>query len=196
MLCCDEKSQCQALERTNPGCPWAWATFRTRTHDYVRHGTTTLFAALSTLDGRVIARTETRHTHVEWLRFLRQIERETPPQLTLHLIVDNYATHQTPGGQGVAGQTPRVQSHFTPTSSSWLNLVEGFFRDLTEQVVREGSFRSVGELVRSIEAWPAERNRQPQRYVWRAEGAAILEKITRARAKLGEIKADTSRTLH
>ena len=94
MLCCDEKSQCQALERSQPGLPLGMGHIRTRTHDYVRHGTTTLFAALSTLDGRVIAHTETRHTHVEWLRFLRQIERETPPKLTLHLIVDNYATHQ------------------------------------------------------------------------------------------------------
>ena len=196
VLCCDEKSQCQALERTQPGLPLGVGHIRTRTHDYVRHGTTTLFAALSTLDGRVIARTETRHTHVEWLRFLRQIERETPPQLTLHLIVDNYATHKHPAVKAWLARHPRVQSHFTPTSSSWLNLVERFFRDLTEQVVREGSFRSVGELVRSIEAWLAERNRQPQRYVWRAEGAAILEKITRARAKLEEIKADTSRTLH
>jgi transposase len=196
VLCCDEKSQCQALERTQPGLPLGMGHIRTRTHDYVRHGTTTLFAALSTLDGRVIARTETRHTHVEWLRFLRQIERQTPPQLTLHLIVDNYATHKHPAVKAWLARHPRVQSHFTPTSSSWLNLVERFFRDLTEQVVREGSFRSVGELVRSIEAWLAERNRQPQRYVWRAEGAAILEKITRARAKLEEIKADTSRTLH
>jgi transposase len=194
VLCCDEKSQCQALERSQPGLPLGMGHIRTRTHDYVRHGTTTLFAALSTLDGRVIARTETRHTHVEWLRFLRQIERETPPQLTLHLIVDNYATHKHPAVKAWLARHPRIRPHFTPTSSSWLNLVERFFRDLTEEVVREGSFRSVGELVHTIEVWLAERNRQPQRYVWRAEGAAILEKITRARAKLEEIKADTSRT--
>jgi transposase len=196
VLCCDEKSQCQALERSQPGLPLGLGHIRTRTHDYVRHGTTTLFAALSTLDGRVIARTETRHTHVEWLRFLRQIERETPPQLMLHLIVDNYATHKHPAVKDWLVRHPRVQQHFTPTSSSWLNLVERFFRDLTEEVVREGSFQSVRELVHTIEVWLAERNRQPQRYVWRAEGAAILEKITRARAKLEEIKADTSRTAH
>ena len=178
VLCCDEKSQCQALERTQPGLPLGMGHIRTRTHDYVRHGTTTLFAALSTLDGRVIARTETRHTHVEWLRFLRQIERQTPPQLTLHLIVDNYATHKHPAVKAWLARHPRVQSHFTPTSSSWLNLVERFFRDLTEQVVREGSFRSVGELVRSIEAWLAERNRQPQPYKWTAKGEAILKKST------------------
>jgi transposase len=196
VLCCDEKSQCQALERSQPGLPLGLGHIRTRTHDYVRHGTTTLFAALSMLDGRVIARTETRHTHVEWLRFLRQIERETPPELRLHLIVDNYATHKHPAVKAWLVRHPRIQQHFTPTSSSWLNLVERFFRDLTEEVVREGSFQSVAELVRTIEVWLAERNRQPQRYVWRAEGAAIMEKIIRARAKLEEIKAETSRTAH
>jgi len=196
VLCCDEKSQCQALERSQPGLPLGMGHIRTRTHDYVRHGTTTLFAALNTLDGRVIARTETRHTHVEWLRFLRQIERETPPALRLHLIVDNYATHKHPAVKAWLTRHPRIQQHFTPTSSSWLNLVERFFRDLTEEVVREGSFQSVQALVRTINVWLAERNRQPQRYVWRAEGAAILEKIARARTKLEEIKADTSRTLH
>jgi transposase len=194
VLCCDEKSQCQALERTQPGLPLGLGQIRTRTHDYVRHGTTTLFAALNTLDGRVIARTETRHTHVEWLRFLRQIEAETPPELTLHLIADNYATHKHPAVKAWLARHPRIHQHFTPTSSSWLNLVERFFRDLTEEVIREGSFQSVSELVRTIQGWLAERNRQPQRYVWRAEGAAILEKIARARAKLEEIMADTSRT--
>jgi len=196
VLCCDEKSQCQALERSQPGLPLGVGHIHTRTHDYVRHGTTTLFAALSTLDGRVLARTETRHTHVEWLRFLRQIERETPPALTLHLIVDNYATHKHPAVRAWLARHPRVRQHFTPTSSSWLNLVERFFRDLTVEVVRDGSFRSVAELVRTIEGWLAERNREPRRYVWRAEGAVILEKIVRARAKLEEIKADTSRTAH
>ena len=196
VLCCDEKSQCQALERSQPGLPLGIGHIRTRTHDYVRHGTTTLFAALNSLDGRVIARTETRHTHVEWLRFLRQIERETPPELTLHLIVDNYATHKHPAVRAWLARHPRVRQHFTPTSSSWLNLVERFFRDLTQEVVREGNFQSVGELVRTIEVWLAQRNRQPQRYVWRAEGSAILKKITRARAILEETKADNSRTAH
>ena len=148
------------------------------------------------LDGQVIARTESCHTHAEWLRFLRQIGRETPRQLTLHLIVDNYATHKHPAVKAWLARHPRVHQHFTPTSSSWLNLVERFFRDLTEEVVREGSFRSVAQLVRAIHTWLAERNRQPHRYVWRAQGAALLEKITRARAKLETIMADTSRTLH
>jgi transposase len=196
VLCCDEKSQCQALERSQPGLPLGLGHIRTRTHDYVRHGTTTLFAALNTLDGRVIARTKTRHTHLEWLRFLRQIERETPPALTLHLIADNYATHKHPVVKAWLARHPRVQQHFTPTSSSWLNLVERFSRDLTEEVVREGSFQSVPALVRTINVWLVERNLQPKRHVWRADGAAILEKINRARGKLEEIKADTSRTLH
>lgn len=196
VLCCDEKSQCQALERSQPGLPLGVGHIRTRTHDCVRHGTTTLFAALSMLDGRVLARTETRHTHVEWLRFLRQIARETPPHLMVHLIVDNYATHKHPAVRAWLVRHPRLRQHFTPTSSSWLNLVERFFRDLTVEVVRDGSFSSVAALVRTIESWLAERNRVPRRYVWRAEGAAILEKIVRARAKLEEIKADTSRTAH
>jgi hypothetical protein len=146
------------------------------------------------LDGRVIARTETRHTHVEWLRFLRQIEAETPPELALHLVVDNDAPHKHPAVKAWLARHPRIHRHCTPTSSSWLNLVERFFRDLTEEVICEGSFQSVSEPVRTIQSWLAERNRQPPRYGWRAEGAAILEKITRARAKPEEIMADTSRT--
>ena len=146
----------------------------------------------------MIARTEPRHTHVEWLRFLpRQIERETPPELTLHLIVDNYATHKHPAVKAWLARHPRLQLHFTPTSSSWLNLVERFFRDLTEEVVREGSFQSVPALVATIYDGLAERNRHPPPLCvacrWRF---AILEKIARARIKLEEIKADTSRTLH
>ena len=180
VLCCDEKSQCQALERSRPGLPLGQGHFRTRTHDYVRHGTTTLFAALSTLDGRVIARTETRHTHVEWLRFLRQVERETPPQLTLHLIVDNYATHKHPAVKAWLARHPRVQSHFTPTSSSWLNLVERFFRDLSQQAILPGSFGSVAELVDTINLYLAQHNLEPKRYVWHADGQEVLNKINRA----------------
>ena len=191
VLCCDEKSQCQALERSQPGLPLGLGHIRTRTHDYVRHGTTTLFAALSTLDGRVIARTETRHTHVEWLRFLRQIERETPPTLTLHLIVDNYATHKHPAVRAWLARHPRVRPHFTPTSSSWLNLVERFFRDLTEDVVREGSFTGVRQLAGAIEGYLAERNLAPTRYVWKAKGAEILAKIKRARQKMEAENAET-----
>jgi transposase len=184
VLCCDEKSQCQALERTQLGLPLAPKRPRTMTHDYVRHGTITLFAALNQLTGNLIARTEVRHTHVEWLRFLKQIDRETPRGLDLHLIADNYATHKHPKVRAWLHKHPRFHMHFTPTSSSWLNLVERFFADLTGDVIRAGSFGSVNELVRDIKAYLAARNATPRRYVWRAEGADILAKINRARAAL------------
>lgn len=189
VLCCDEKSQCQALERTQLGLPLAPKRPRTMTHDYIRHGTITLFAALNQLTGTLIARTETSHTHVEWLRFLKQIDRETPRDLDLHLIADNYATHKHPKVRAWLQRHPRFTMHFTPTSSSWLNLVERFFADLTGDVVRAGSFASVNELVRDIEAYLAERNADPKPYVWRAEGAEILAKIKRARAALDNAAA-------
>jgi len=182
VLCCDEKSQCQALERTQPGLPLGVGHIKTRTHDYTRHGTVTLFAALSYLDGKILSRTAAAHTHQEWLAFLKVIERETPPGLAIHLIIDNYATHKHPAVKAWLAQHPRFHLHFTPTSSSWLNLVERFFRDLTEDVVREGSFGSVKDLVTAIETYLAERNLAPKRYVWRKEGEAILAKIAKARA--------------
>ena len=184
VLCCDEKSQCQALERKQLGLPLAPRRPRTMTHDYTRHGTVTLFAALNALEGKLIARTEERHTHVEWLRFLKQIDRETPKGLAIHLIQDNYATHKHPKVKAWLKRHKRFKSHFTPTSSSWMNLVERFFADLTEDVIRTGSFASVNELVRDIEAYLAKRNANPRPYKWKAEGAAILDKIKRARAAL------------
>lgn len=187
VLCCDEKSQCQALERTQPALPLGIGYIRTRTHDYIRHGTITLFAALNYLEGKILSRTEAQHTHLEWLRFLKQIDRETPSSLALHLIVDNYATHKHPRVRHWLSRHPRFHLHFTPTSSSWLNLVERFFADLTQQAVREGSFTSVLELVRAIEAYLAERNRNPRRYQWRASGAEILRKIQKARLQLNAI---------
>ena len=189
VLCCDEKSQCQALERTQLGLPLAPKRPRTMTHDYTRHGTVTLFAALNALEGKLIARTEARHTHVEWLRFLKQIDRETPKGLDIHLIQDNYATHKHPKVKAWLKRHRRFKSHFTPTSSSWMNLVERFFADLTEDVIRTGSFASVNELVRDIEAYLAERNANPRPYQWKAEGAAILDKIKRARAALEKAQA-------
>src|SRR5271169_278060 len=189
VLCCDEKSQCQALERTQLGLPLAPRRPPTMTHDYVRHGTVTLFAALSQLTGKLITRTETRHTHVEWRRFLKQIDRETPQDLDLHLIADNYATHKHPKVRAWLDKHPRMKMHFTPTSSSWLNLVERFFADLTGDVIRAGSFTSVNQLVRDIKAYLADRNADPKPYVWRAEGAEILAKIKRARAALGQAAA-------
>jgi len=184
LLCCDEKSQCQALERTQPGLPLGIGHIRTRTHDYERHGTITLFAALSYLEGKILSRTEPRHTHVEWLRFLKQIDRETPQELTIHLILDNYCTHKNAVVKQWLAKHPRFIQHFTPTGSSWMNLVERFFRDLTEDVVREGSFRSVPELVRSITQYLAARNNHPQPYRWKAKGEEILAKIQRAREVL------------
>jgi transposase len=187
VLCCDEKSQCQALERTQPGLPLGIGHIRTRTHDYKRHGTVTLFAALNYLEGKIISRTESKHTHVEWLRFLRQIHRETPKELDVHLIVDNYSTHKHQAVKEWLSQHPRFHAHFTPTGSSWMNLVERFFADLTREVVREGSFASVVELVRAIMDYLAQRNAHPKRYVWKAPGEQILAKLHRARKALANV---------
>jgi transposase len=184
VLCCDEKSQCQALERTQPGLPLGIGHIRTRTHDYIRHGTVTLFAALSYLEGKVISRTEEKHTHVEWLRFLKQIHRETPKELEVHIIADNYATHKHPKVRQWLAAHSRFHMHFTPTGSSWMNLVERFFRDISEDCIREGSFQSVSELVLSINAYLAHRNANPKPYRWKAKGADILAKIHRARIAL------------
>src|SRR3954447_9976436 len=181
VLCCDEKSQYQALERTQPGLPLGVGHIRTRTHDYYRHGTITLFAALNYLDGKIIARTEARHTHVEWLRFLKQLERDTPPDLDLHLIIDNYATHKHANVKTWIASHPRFHIHFTPTGSSWLNLVERFFADITQDAIRDGSFSSVRQLIVAIEEYLTLRNEEPKRYQWRAKGEEILEKLQRAR---------------
>jgi transposase len=184
VLCCDEKSQCQALERTQPGLPLGIGHIRTRTHDYKRHGTITLFAALNYLEGKLITRTESKHTHVEWLRFLKQIDRETPKDLAIHVIADNYATHKHVKVKDWLKKHPRLHVHFTPTGSSWMNLIERFFADLTNDCVREGSFQSVRELVDAIEEYLAARNENPKRYVWRAKGEEILRKIARAKEAL------------
>ena len=184
ILCCDEKSQCQALERTQPGLPLGIGHIRTQTHDYIRHGTITLFAALNYLEGKIISRTEAKHTHVEWLRFLKQIDRVTPKDLEIHMIADNYCTHKHANVRAWLQKHPRFHMHFTPTSSSWLNMVERFFADLTRDVVREGSFRSVRQLVKDIESYLADRNEHPKPYTWKAAGSDILAKIHRARAAM------------
>lgn len=184
VLCCDEKSQCQALERTQPGLPLGQGHIATRTHDYYRHGTVTLFAALNYLNGKVLAERAPRHRHQEWLKFLRRIETEVPEGLEVHLILDNYATHKHPRVLGWLAKRPRFKLHFTPTSASWLNLVERFFRDLSQDVVLPGSFTSVPDLVAAIWSYLEERNLKPKRYEWKAEGQAILEKLRRARQAL------------
>lgn len=197
VLCCDEKSQCQALERTQPGLPLGIGHIRTQTHDYKRHGTITLFAALNYLEGKLITRTEQRHTHVEWLRFLKQIDREAPKTLAIHVIADNYATHKHANVKAWLKKHPRFQMHFTPTGSSWMNLVERFFADLTGDCIREGSFQSVRELIEAIEDYLADRNANPKRYVWRAKGEEILKKIARAKESLQvQLQQANSGTLH
>lgn len=184
VLCCDEKSQCQALERTQLSLPLGVGEIRTKTHDYKRHGTITLFAALNYVDGKLITRTEAHHTQVEWLRFLKQIDREIPKELDLHLIVDNYCTHKAENVRKWLSKHPRFNVHFTPTSSSWLNLIERFFGELTQDVIRDGSFGSVRELVNDIESYLVQRNLNPKPYKWKAKGEEILRKIQRAREAL------------
>jgi len=174
VLCCDEKSQCQALERSQPGLPLGQGHVTTRTHDYYRHGPLTLFAALDYLEGKVLAHSRT-------------IDQEVPADLEVHLILDNYATHKTPQVKRWLKRHPRFHLHFTPTSSSWLNLVERFFRDLSQDVVLPGSFGSVLELKEAIFDYLNPRNLAPKRYVWKAKGEEILAKIKRARERLNEI---------
>jgi len=177
----DEKSQIQALDRTQPGLPLKPGRCGTMTHDYKRHGTITLFAALNYLDGKLISRTEEKHSNVEWLRFLKQIERETPKDLDLHLIVDNYGTHKHQNVKKWLASHQRFHLHFTPTGSSWMNLVERFFADLSQEVIRDGSFANVGELTGDIESYMIQRNLEPKPYRWKAKGEEILRKIERAK---------------
>ena len=199
VLCCDEKSQCQALERTQPGLPLGVGHLATRTHDYDRHGTVTLFAALHDLSGKILAQRAARQRHQEWLKFLKYLDAEVPEEAQLHLILDNYATHKHPKVRAWLARHPRFVLHFTPTSASWLNLVERFFRDLGQEAILPGSFRSVPELVDSIWAYLAERNRHPQRYQWKADGHEILKKIERARKALAremDVSKDNNETHH
>ena len=181
VLSVDEKSQIQALDRTQPGLPLKKGRAGTRTHDYKRYGTTTLFAALNTLDGKVISRCMKNHRHHEWLKFLRLIDRQTATHKQLHLIVDNYATHKHEKVQRWLARHKRFHIHFTPTRSSWLNMVERFFRDLSEKRLRRGTFRSVDELVGAIDAYIDQHNDNPKPYIWTAAASDILEKVKRAR---------------
>jgi transposase len=188
VLCCDEKSQVQALDRTQPGLPLKKGRAGTMTHDYVRHGTTTLFAALNVSDGTVIGQCQNRHRHQEWLKFLQLIDAQTPADRDLHLILDNYATHKHPKVQKWLAKHPRFHLHFTPTSASWLNMVERFFRDLTVNRLRRGVFHSLPELVTALEQYLAQHNREPKPFIWTATAADILAKVTRARKKLARRK--------
>ena len=184
VLCCDEKSQIQALDRTQPSLPLKPGRAGTMTHDYKRNGTATLFAALNTLNGKVISLCQERHRHQEWLRFLRLVNDATPEQKQLHLIVDNYATHKHPRVQSWLKRHPRFHMHFTPTSASWLNMVERFFRDLTANRLRRGVFRDVMELVDAIDSYVDRHNENPKPFIWTASANDILEKVKRARKAL------------
>lgn len=182
VLCVDEKSQIQALDRTQPGLPIKKGRCGTMTHDYKRNGTATLFAALNTLDGTVISMCDDRHRHQEWLKFLRVIDQLNPEAKQIHLIADNYATHKHPKVQRWLERRPRFQMHFTPTSSSWLNMVERFFRDLTDKSLRRGVFHDVEELIKAIGNYIDHHNLQPKPFIWTAKATDILEKVKRARA--------------
>jgi transposase len=184
VLAVDEKSQIQALDRTQPGLPLKKGRAGTMTHDYKRHGTTTLFAALDVATGRVIGECMKRHRHHEFLRFLKTIDRATPPHLDVHLIVDNYATHKHAKVKAWLAQHPRFHLHFTPTSASWLNLVERFFALTTDERIRRGAFTSVPDLEKAIMDYLEHHNADPKPFVWTASASAILEKVARAKQVL------------
>jgi transposase len=175
----DEKSQIQALDRTQLMLPLRPGIPERQTHDYKRNGTTTLFAALNVLDGSIISNCMPRHRHEEFLKFLRQLDRETTPELDLHLIMDNYATHKHDAVERWLKRHPRFHFHFVPTGSSWLNLVERFFSEITEKRIRRGTFKSVQELCRAISDFIEQRNRDPKPFVWTTSASRIIAKITK-----------------
>ena len=184
VLCMDEKSQIQALDRTQPGLPLKKGRCGTMTHDYKRNGTTTLFAALDVLEGTVIGTCYPRHRNIEFRKFLRQIDHAIPPELDVHLILDNYGTHMHPKVKSWLAKHRRFHLHFTPTSSSWLNLVERWFRELTEKCIRLGAFANVPELIAAIEEFLAASNAEPKPFVWLASVEKILDKISHCKAIL------------
>jgi transposase len=187
VLSCDEKSQIQALDRTQKSLPLFPGRLKTLTHDYKRNGTTTLFAAIELAEGRIIAECMPRHRHQEWIKFLKRIDAETPADLDLHLIVDNYATHKHPKVKSWLKRHPRFHIHFTPTSSSWLNVIERWFRDITQNRIRNGVFRSVAQLEQAIREYIEHHNANPSTFVWTKKADDILEKVSRARAALNKI---------
>jgi transposase len=184
VLSVDEKSQIQALDRTQPGLPLKKGRCGTMTHDYLRHGTTTLFAALELAEGRLIGTCMPRHRHQEWIKFLRLIDEKTLPELDLHLIVDNYSTHKHLKVKRWLKRHPRFHVHFIPTSSSWLNLIERWFREITDKRIRRGVFHSVPDLIKAIMDYIGHHNKNPKTFVWTAKVEAILQKIGRAKKTL------------
>jgi len=186
VLCVDEKSQVQALDRTQPGLPLKRGRAETMTHDYKRYGTTTLFAAMDAATGRVISLCQQRHRHQEWLKFLRLIDEATLQDRQIHLIADNYATHKHAKVQRWLKRHPRFHVHFTPTSASWLNMVERFFRDLTENRLKRGVFRSVLELIEALDGYVDHHNEEPKPFIWTASAQDILAKVMRAQSALNK----------
>jgi len=184
VLCVDEKSQIQALDRTQPLLPLRPGVPARRTYDYKRNGTTTLFAALSMLDGKVIGRCMPRHRHQEFIRFLKKIDSETPPDLDLHLIVDNYGTHKHARVGSWLRRHPRFHLHFIPTSSSWLNMIERWFAEITQKRIRRGTFRSVPDLIKAIEQYVENHNQNPRVFVWTAPVERIMKKIAKSKEAL------------
>jgi transposase len=187
VLSLDEKSQIQALDRTQPSLPMKPGRAGTLTHDYKRNGTTTLFAALDVLTGSVIGQCLPRHRHTEFLTFLRTIDRQVPTGLQIHLILDNYATHKHPNVKAWLAKHPRFHLHFTPTSSSWLNMIEGFFAQLTNKAIRRGVFGSVPDLIAAIDAYLAATNTNPTPFTWTKTADQIVEKVQRGRVTLNAI---------
>lgn len=185
VICVDEKSQIQALDRTQPGLPMKKGRCGTMTHDYKRHGTTSLFAALNVLDGTVIGQCYERHRHQEFLKFLRRLDREFPKRKVLHLIVDNYGTHNHPNVQAWLRKHRRFHLHFTPTSSSWLNLIERWFAELTNKAIRRNAFSSVADLIETIDQFIDAHNDNPKPFVWTANVEQIVRKVTKCKAILG-----------
>jgi transposase len=188
VLCVDEKSQIQALDRTQPGLPLKRGRCGTMTHDYKRNGTTTLFAALEVLQGKVVGQCYKRHRHQEFLKFLRRLDQEFPGQTPLHLVMDNYGTHKHPKVQAWLKGHPRFLPHFVPTSSSWLNLVERWFGELTSKRVRRGSFSSVKDLQKAIGEFLAAWNENPKPFVWTATVESIQQKLAHCRQTLEQIQ--------
>ena len=186
VLCVDEKSQIQALDRTQPMLPLCPLPER-RTHDHIRHGTTTLFAALDVATGRVIGQTQRRHRSAEFLKFLRTVEANVPEVLDIHLLMDNYGTHTTDAIERWLDARPRFHVHFTPTSASWLNQVERWLRELTDKALRRGTFASVPDLISSIQEYIDAHNEDPKPYKWTATAESILAKVARARTTLNTV---------
>ena len=189
VLSCDEKSQIQALDRTQPGLPLKKGRCQTMTHDYKRNGVTSLFAAMNIASGQIISKCMNRHRHQEWLNFLRHIACNVPTEKDIHIICDNYATHKHAKVHAWQKRNPRFHFHFTPTSASWLNMVERFFRDITDKAIRRGVFYNVPDLITAIENYIARHNSDPKPFIWTATAADILEKVKRGRRKLNKLQS-------